>query len=111
MYGVDNAMDPQGFLDSDFAGHNVDRKSTTCYRFRLTKGAISWRSKKKEIVRLSTREAYYVALSTAERKVIWLKRLEGDVGLAASGVVCLNGDNQTVLQMAQEADNFPCCCR
>lgn len=35
--------------------------------------------------------------------VIWLKSLAGDAELAASDVVCLNEQNNTVLQMAKGA--------
>lgn len=44
-----------------------------------------------------------MALSTAAQEVLCLKSLVEDVRLVARGVVCLNGDNITALQMAQEA--------
>lgn len=52
---------------------------------------------------LSTSEAECVALCTAAREVICLKNVAEDIGLVASGVIDISGDNQTALQMAQEA--------
>lgn len=93
-----------GFADLEFAGDNLDRMSTTKYIFQLAAVTISRRYKNQTIVALSTSEAEYFALSTAARDVTWLKSLSGnDVGLVASSVVCLKGDKQIALQMAQEA--------
>lgn len=60
------------------------------------------RSKKKTIVALSTIDSEYSALSTAAREIILIKSLAGNVGLASS-VVCLNGYEQTALQIAQDS--------
>jgi hypothetical protein len=43
-----------GFTDSDYAGDQDDRKSTSGYVFMLGNGAVSWSSKKQPIVTLST---------------------------------------------------------
>lgn len=92
-----------GFVDSDFAGDHTDRKSTTGYIFLLASGALSRRSTNKLSWPLPISEAEYVAISTAAMQLIWLKSLAMCVGLVTSGVVCLSGDNQTDLRMAEEA--------
>ena len=48
-----------GFTDSDCAGDNTDWKSTSGYVFMLADGPISWLSKKKSSIELSSREAEY----------------------------------------------------
>ncbi|KAF2319994.1 hypothetical protein GH714_021778 [Hevea brasiliensis] len=53
-----------GFSDSDFAGDPDDRKSTSEFVFMLGSGAVSWSSKKQQIVTLSTTEAEFVAGAT-----------------------------------------------
>ncbi|XP_024163997.1 uncharacterized mitochondrial protein AtMg00810-like [Rosa chinensis] len=50
-----------GFTDSDYAGDLDDRRSTSGYVFMLSDGAVSWSSKKQQIVTLSSTEAEFVA--------------------------------------------------
>ena len=51
------------YTDSDYAGDLTDRKSTSCYVFMLSGGAISWSSKKQPIVTMSTTEAEFMAIA------------------------------------------------
>ncbi|XP_023755293.1 uncharacterized mitochondrial protein AtMg00810-like [Lactuca sativa] len=53
----------EGFTDSDWAGSQEDRRSTTGNCFNVGTGIISWLLKKQETVALSTAEAEYVAAS------------------------------------------------
>jgi hypothetical protein len=46
-----------GFSNADWVGDMDERKSTTCYAFTLGSGVISWISKKKPLVALSTTKA------------------------------------------------------
>ena len=49
-----------GFIDSDYAGDQDDRRGTSGYVFMLGTGAVSWSSKKQQIVSLSTTEAEFI---------------------------------------------------
>ncbi|XP_049358795.1 uncharacterized protein LOC125823455 [Solanum verrucosum] len=49
-----------GFIDSDYAGCLDDRKSTSESCFSFDSRALTWSSKKKETIALSTSEAKYV---------------------------------------------------
>ncbi|XP_057969347.1 uncharacterized mitochondrial protein AtMg00810-like [Malania oleifera] len=53
-----------GFTDSDYAGDQDDRRSTSGYVFMLGTGAVSWSSKKQPIVTLSTTETEFIAATT-----------------------------------------------
>jgi len=55
-----------GFFDADWVGDINDRKCTSGYLFKVSGGAVSWRSKKQTCVALSTAEAEYVALAFAQ---------------------------------------------
>nr|GEX48608.1 putative ribonuclease H-like domain-containing protein [Tanacetum cinerariifolium] len=60
-YSRNSPFDLEAYLDSDYAGENLDRKSTTGgYQF-LGKRLISWQCKKQTIVATSTTKAEYVA--------------------------------------------------
>lgn len=65
----------EGYSDSDWGGCMEDRKSTTGFVFKLGTGAVSWMSKKQDIVALSTTEAEYIALCSAACQNIWLNKV------------------------------------
>ncbi|KAM1569159.1 hypothetical protein ACFX10_034310 [Malus domestica] len=64
-----------GFTDSDYSGDIDDRKSTSGNVFLMSSGAISWSSKKQQIVTLSTTEAEFVAAASCSCQAIWLRRM------------------------------------
>ncbi|XP_075086049.1 secreted RxLR effector protein 161-like [Nicotiana tabacum] len=63
-----------GYSDVDHGGNLDERKSTSGYVLLLSDGAISWSSKKRSCVSLSTMEAEYVALASATQEAVWLKK-------------------------------------
>jgi hypothetical protein len=60
-YPNGSTFDLIGYLDSNYAGCKVDRKSTSGTCQFLGKSLVSWSSKKQTSVALSTAEAEYVA--------------------------------------------------
>ena len=69
-----------GYVDADWGGDTIDKKSYTGSVFLLCGGAVSWESKKQSIVALSTTEAEYVALSSSSKEAIYLKSLLEEMG-------------------------------
>lgn len=63
----------EGFCDSDYAGDQNTRRSTSGYIFMLNGGAVSWSSKLQQIIALSTTEAEYISLAEATKQSIWLR--------------------------------------
>lgn len=57
------------FVNADWAGDTVVRKSTTGFIISLNSVPISWKSKNQTIVCLSSAEAEYVAFSTCAKEV------------------------------------------
>ena len=96
-----------GFSDSDWAGELSDRKSTSGYVFSLSNDgpAISWKSKKQDVVALSSCEAEYMAGCAAAQEAIYLSRVFADfVKRGASSVVetvVVNMDNQGAMGLAR----------
>ncbi|GJW13263.1 putative ribonuclease H-like domain-containing protein [Tanacetum coccineum] len=68
------------FLDSDYAGANLDRKSTTGGCQFLGRRLISWQCKKQTIVATSTTEAEYVAAASCCGQVLWIQNQMLDYG-------------------------------
>ncbi|RVW72313.1 Retrovirus-related Pol polyprotein from transposon TNT 1-94 [Vitis vinifera] len=62
-----------GYSNSDFAGCQDSRRSTSSYIYLLAGGAISWRSTKQTLLTSSTMEAEFVACYEASNQGIWLR--------------------------------------
>ena len=73
-------LDLIGFTDSDWAGDNTNRKSTSGYVFMLAEGPIIWSSKKQSAIALSSTEAEYRRVVNATNQCLWLQGLLGECG-------------------------------
>ena len=94
-----------GYTDAD--GSSQDhRRAISGYAFIIDGGAISWSSRKQELIALSTAEAEYIAATHAAKEGIWLRRLMGelyaDVVITPLPLYC---DNQAALTLAT-TDNY-----
>ena len=64
-----------GYSDSDFAGCQDEKKSTTGYIFKLAGGAVSWKSEKQKSIASSTMQVEFIACFAATTQAIWLRNL------------------------------------
>ena len=72
FYKDKSDLDLIGFTDSDWAGDNTDRNSTSRYVFMLAEVPISWSSKKHSAIALSSTEAEYRGVVNATTQCLWL---------------------------------------
>jgi len=70
-----------------------DRRAVSRYTFLINGGAVSWSSKKQELVSLSTTESEYVAATHSMKEALWLHSLLGDVFASVQGPTTLFSDN------------------
>ncbi|GKA55070.1 putative ribonuclease H-like domain-containing protein [Tanacetum coccineum] len=75
-----SSFDLEAYSDSDYAGANLDRKSTTGGCQFLGRRLISWQCKKQTIVATSTTEAEYVAVANCCGQVLWIQNQMLDYG-------------------------------
>ncbi|GKC21591.1 putative ribonuclease H-like domain-containing protein, partial [Tanacetum coccineum] len=75
-----SSFDLESYSDSDYAGANLDRKSTTRGCQFLSRRLISWQCKKRTIVATSTTEAEYVATANYYGQVLWIQNQMLDYG-------------------------------
>ncbi|XP_059650411.1 uncharacterized mitochondrial protein AtMg00810-like [Cornus florida] len=73
-------LDIIGYTDFDFAGAKLDRKTTSGYVSFVGGNLVTWRSKKQNVVSLSSAEAEYRALHHAITELTWLKILLSELG-------------------------------
>ena len=60
-YEVNQKINLEGYVDLDWAGSAIDRKSTSGCFFNMRSGVISWFSRKQSCMALSKAEEKYVA--------------------------------------------------
>ena len=68
-----------GYTDSDWANDSKDRKSQGGHVFIVSGSAVSWQSRKQDLVAASTLEAEHMACSEAPREARWLQQLQRDI--------------------------------
>ena len=77
FYKTKYDLDLVGFTDSDWAGDNIDRNSTSGYVFMLAKGPIRYSSKKQSSIALSSTKAKYRGFVNATTQCLWLQGILG----------------------------------
>lgn len=95
-------MTIQGFVDADWAGNFLDRKSYTGYMFKMNGAAISYESVKQKIVAMSSMEAEYMAMSEASKEAIYLKGLLSEL-TGKNECIQLFNDNKSALYLTANA--------
>ena len=90
-----------GYSDAD-RSMLEDRKAIFGSAFIIDGGAVTWSSKKQELVSLSTTESEYVAATHATKEALWLvsliKQIFGHLDLP----VTLFNDNQSAIALAKD---------
>ena len=67
-----------GYTDADWGG-SEDRRSIGDYVCMINRGAVSWTSKKKQSVALSSTVAVYMSLTQGVKESIWLREVLEDL--------------------------------
>eukprot|EP00253_Pinus_taeda_P008736 PITA_08736 len=101
LYTRGNDIRLSGFIDAEWAGSSVDRKSTTGYCFNIGSKMISRCSRKHKSVALSSVEAEYMAATIASCKAIWLRKLFVNLfrrRMEATRIMC---DNQSCIKLSE----------
>jgi len=79
QYSGKHGFDLKGFVDSDFAGCEDSRRSTTGWMFTLAGGPISWASQRQKTVATSTLDAEYIAGAEAAKEAVWIRNFINDL--------------------------------
>ncbi|CAL2243024.1 unnamed protein product [Prunus armeniaca] len=90
-----------GFSDSDYAGDLEDRKSTSGHVFMLSSGAVSWSSKKQQVVTLSTTEAEFIAAASCACQAVWLRRILEELHCIQKKPTLIYCDNSSTIKLSK----------
>ncbi|KAL3524965.1 hypothetical protein ACH5RR_013337 [Cinchona calisaya] len=80
-YPKSSTFDLISYSDADFAGCQIDRKSTSGMCYFLRNCLVSWFSKKQNYISLSTAEADYIAAGNCCAQLLWVKHTLKDFGV------------------------------
>lgn len=86
----------EAYCDSDYAGDQETRRSTTGYVIYYAGGPISWCSRRQSIIALSSTEAEYVAAAECCKELLYLKTLIQELTGEVISIE-LNIDNQSAM--------------
>lgn len=100
-FAHENECKLEGFSDSDWAGSLPDRRSTIGVVFNLGSAAISWMSKKQEVIALSTTEVEYIVVLAAACQYLWLRKLMDDCGIGCKKETEIWVDNNFAIAIAK----------
>jgi hypothetical protein len=92
----------EGFSDSDFAGCKGTRKSTTGWIFTLAGGPVAWKSKKQEVITLSSCEAEYRALTNTAQTAMWMRDLLAAFGFTVGAPTPIYCDNEAAVRISKD---------
>ena len=82
----------EGYTDADGSSQE-HRHAISGYVFLINGGAVSWSSKKQELVTLSTAESEYVTATYAAKEALWLRRIIGEVYQPLNDPIILYSDS------------------
>lgn len=99
-YGGDN-RGLVGYVDADGASQE-HRRAISGYVFMVDGGAVSWSSKKQELVTLSTAEAEYVAQTHAAKEALWIRRLLTEIFKTVDTPTTLFSDSKSAIALAHD---------
>jgi hypothetical protein len=88
-----------GYSDLDYAGCKIDRKSTSGGCHLLGRSLVSWSSKKKNSVALSTTEAEYIVVDACCAQILYMKQTLLNYGAVPEKVPLLC-DNESTVKIA-----------
>ena len=95
------AFNPEGHVDSDYAGDRSNCRSVSGYVFFVADCTFSWHSKQQSVVTTSSAEAEYIALFKATQQVLWLNSMYQQFRLTLPDPIDIYCDSQSALAMAK----------
>lgn len=106
VYSDKHGLQLRGFVDSDFAGCEDSRKSTTGWVFTLAGGPISWSSQRQKTVATSTMDAEYIACAEAAKEAMWIRNFINDLRIPGVYIdtVPLYIDNNAALKLTRNPE-------
>jgi hypothetical protein len=90
------------YSDASWASCNISRRSVTGFCFMLHNNVTLWKSKKQNIVALSSTESEFLSLCEALREFAWYTRILADLSVKLPRPVIIHEDNQSCISLLRK---------
>lgn len=100
-FNKNEKRDVHAYSDADYASETDKRRSCTGFVVKLADAAISWHSKRQEIVAVSSTEAEYIALSTTVKETLWISQFIHELTNIDMQPVQIYCDNTSTIKLAK----------
>ena len=102
LFSKNSGSNAEGYRDSDWAGDQTDRKSTSGYFTFVEGNLVIWRStKKQKVVARSSAEAEFHGMAQGICELLWIKNVLKDLRIEYKTSMNLHYDNKAAIQIAQ----------
>jgi len=101
-YGIKFNKDnlKRAYVDSDYGGDEITRRSTTGIIILIGTGPVGWYSKLQHIVSSSTAESEYYALGTCANQCVWYENILNELGENCK-CININIDNKAAIYISE----------
>ena len=99
MFSKNDHLDLLAYTDANWAGDRDDRRFTSRYFTLLGGNLITWKSKKRKVVVLSSAEAKLRGIAKGLTEIIWLKKLLSELHLPLTKTCKLFCDNKVAISI------------
>ena len=100
-YEANQKINLEGYVNLNWTGGAIDRKSTSRCLFSMRLGVISWFSRKQSCVALSTTKEEYVVACSSIFAVVWMRKLLSDLFDLHMDATCIHCDNQSCVKLLE----------
>uniref|UniRef100_A0A6N2MRA1 Integrase catalytic domain-containing protein n=1 Tax=Salix viminalis TaxID=40686 RepID=A0A6N2MRA1_SALVM len=100
LFSKKEVQDIKGYTDSDWAGNQTDRRSTSGYFTFVEGNLVTWRSKKQKVVARSSAEAEFRGMAHGVCELLWIKHVLQDLGIDYETSMDLHCDNKAAIEIA-----------
>jgi len=89
------------YIDVNYVGLVVDRRSTTVYCMFLGGNLVTWRSKKQNVVARSSAETEFRVMAQGVCELLWMKIILDDLKIKYETPMSLACDSKSVISIAE----------